>query len=77
MTPLVKMMADVRKRNNLSQKVFAAELGFTPQYICDLEKGRRLGSVEFVNRLCDWLGADDRGRKQWHLAAARSHGWNI
>jgi transcriptional regulator with XRE-family HTH domain len=76
-TPLVEMMRDARKRHRLSQKDFAAVLDFTPQYVCDLEKGRRLGSVEFVNRLCDWLGADDRGRKQWHLAGARSHGWNV
>ena len=77
MTPLVTMMLGVRKRHDLSQKELAAELNFTAQYLCDLEKGRRLGSVEFVNRLCDWLGADDRGRKQWHLAGARSHGWNV
>lgn len=59
------------------QKELAAALGITPQYLCDLEKGRRHGSVEFVNRVCDWLGCDDSDRKRWHRAGARAHGWEI
>ena len=73
----VEMLTQARTSREIQQKDFAAALNFTPQYVCDLEKGRRLGSVEFVNRLCDWLGANDRERKKWHLAGARSHGWNI
>lgn len=71
------MVATARRSRKLSQKDFAEELGFTPQYVCDLEKGRRLGSVEFVNRVCNWIEIGPKGRKEWHLAGARSHGWDV
>lgn len=73
----IEMLLETRKGRELSQKDFAQALGFTPQYLNDLEHGRRLGSVEFVNRLCDWMGRGPKGRKEWHLAGARSHGWNV
>jgi transcriptional regulator with XRE-family HTH domain len=68
---------DVRKRRELSQKDFAAALGFTPQYVNDLEHGRRLGSVEFVERVCDWLECRADQRRAWHIAGAKSHGWKV
>jgi DNA-binding XRE family transcriptional regulator len=73
----VQMLVAVRSKTDMSQKEFAAALGFTPQYLCDLEHGRRPGSVEFVNRLCDWLEHGPKARKAWHLAAARAHGWEV
>ena len=73
----LELLRDVRIGREMSQKEFAEALGFTPQYLCDLEKGRRLGSVEFVNRLCDWMGRGPKGRLEWHRAGARSHGWNV
>jgi transcriptional regulator with XRE-family HTH domain len=73
----VKMLRAVRDEREIGQKDFAAELGFTAQYLCDLEKGRRLGSVEFVNRLCEWLECKPSERRAWHLAAARAHGWDL
>jgi transcriptional regulator with XRE-family HTH domain len=73
----VEMLLEIRAGHELSQQEMAARLGFTPQYLCDLEKGRRLGSVEFVNRLCDAFSRGPKGRKEWHLAAARSHGWEV
>jgi transcriptional regulator with XRE-family HTH domain len=73
----VEMLIEVRTEMDMSQKDFASALGFSAQYLCDLEKGRRLGSVEFVNRLCDWMGRGPKGRKEWHTAGARSHGWEI
>ena len=74
---LVEMIQDARMSRDLSQKEFAQALGFTPQYLCDLEKGRRLGSVEFVDRVCDWLGQGPICRMEWHRAGARSHGWDV
>jgi transcriptional regulator with XRE-family HTH domain len=73
----VEKLVAVRMEAELSQKDFAELLGFTPQYLCDLEKGRRLGSVEFVNRLCKTLRSTRLQREEWHLAGARSHGWEI
>ena len=73
----IEMLREVRTGMEMSQKDFAEALGFTPQYLCDLEHGRRLGSVEFVNRLCEWMGRGPKGRKEWHLAGARAHGWEV
>lgn len=67
----------LRTAKKLSQKDFAKAIGFTPQYVCDLENGRRLGSVEFVERVCDWLECRADLRRAWHVAGARSHGWNV
>lgn len=72
-----QMLADTRKRLNLSQKQMAEALGFTPQYLCDLEMGRRLGSVEFVERMCAHLKCKQPTRLKWHRAGARAHGWDV
>ena len=73
----VEMLIETRTGRDMTQKDLAAALGYTPQYLCDLEKGRRLGSVEFVNRLCDWMGRGQIGRSEWHKAGARAHGWDV
>ena len=73
----IDMLIEVRHGHDMTQKALAEALGFTPQYLCDLEKGRRLGSVEFVNRLCEWMGRGPTGRREWHVAAARAHGWEV
>ena len=72
--PLRVMMLDARNKLKLSQKDFAESLGFTPQYVCALENGRRLGSVEFVERVCDLLKVKPAKRREWHVAGARAHG---
>lgn len=73
----VEMLIKVRSGAAMTQKEFAAVLGFSAQYLCDLEKGRRLGSVEFVDRLCDWMMCKPHERKAWHRAGAKAHGWQI
>lgn len=72
-----QMLIELRVGRDMSQKALAQALGYTPQYLCDLEHGRRLGSVEFVDRLCEYFGRGPKGRREWHVAAARSHGWDV
>lgn len=72
-----EMVRAARECLTMSQKDFAEALGFTAQYLCDLEKGRRLGSVEFVNRVCNYIEVGPTSRRRWHVAAAKSHGWEI
>ncbi len=76
---LAERVKHVRKHKGLSQSALATALGISAQYLCDLEHGRRLGSVEFVDKLCDWMGMEKRSalRRAWHQAGARSHGWQI
>lgn len=75
MTEFQAMLIEVR--SNFQQKQFAESLGYSPQYQHDLEKGRRLPSVAYVNRLCESLGRGPKGRLAWHRAAAKAHGWEV
>ena len=71
------MLIDLRNGHELSQKDFAASVGVSPQYQHDLEKGRRLPSVEYIEKLCAAFSRGPLGRRQWHLAGARAHGWDV
>ena len=46
----------LRGRDNLSQTELAAKLGFSRQYLCDVEKGRRLVSPEQAARFASIFG---------------------
>lgn len=76
-TDLSLMLLEVRAGMKLNQAQFAGELGCTPQFLCDLEKGNRRPSPEFVDKICDYLSRGPKGRKEWHVAAARAHGWKV
>lgn len=73
----VEMLAELRAGYELSQKRMAELVGVSPQYQHDLEKGRRLPSVAYVDKLCEAFGRGPRGRAQWHRAGARAHGWSV
>lgn len=72
-----EMLLEIRNGHEMTQKDMAKRLGITPQYLCDLEQGRRLGSVEVVERICEAFGRGPKGRREWHVAGARSHGWDV
>lgn len=71
------MLIDLRNARRMKQFELAEALGFTPQYLCDIELGRRLGSVELTNRICEFVKANGKKRREWHAAAARAHGWDV
>ena len=73
----VEMLREVRDGLEIEQQKLANDLGFSSQYLCDLEKGRRLPTVKFIDKICDYLSRGPAGRKAWHLAGARAHGWKI
>lgn len=71
------MLHEVRTGMEMSQQDFAARLGYSPQHLCDLESGRRMPSVAFVERLCEYLCRGPLGRREWHVAGAQAHGWQV
>ena len=77
MTAIRKMLLAFRIANEMNQKQMALALGFSPQYICDMEGGRRLPSVRFINQLIHYSGRGPIGRTEWHRAAAQAHGWDV
>ncbi len=72
-----EMLQTVRIGQDLSQADLAKALGFSPQYLSDIENGRRLPSVKFVNRICDRMDRGPKGRLAWHKAGAKTHGWEV
>lgn len=74
---LPQMLVQLRFAMDMNQKQLAEALDCSPQFICDMEKAKRAPSVAFVERLCDWLSRGPKGRREWHIAAARAHGWKI
>ena len=72
-----ELLREIRAGYEISQKQLAKNLGLSPQYLCDLENGRRTPSVEFVNRACAYFSRGPEGRLEWHRAAARAHGWEV
>lgn len=75
--PFRVMLLDAMKKLNMNQKQLADAMSYTPQYVCDLVQGRRLGSVEFVERMCGLLRCRQPTRLKWHRAGARAHGWDV
>lgn len=74
---LREMISDLRTAKRMKQAELAAALEISPQYLCDVELGRRLGSVDLVNKICEFTRAKGAKRTKWHLAAARAHGWEV
>jgi transcriptional regulator with XRE-family HTH domain len=70
-----EMLADIRQHHTLSE--IARGTGYSVSYICDIAQGNRRPTPEFINRICNWLGRAQVGRRTWHLAAARSCGWDV
>jgi len=64
-------------RRDRPQNAFAKSLSISPQYLNDLESGRRKPSVAVTNRICTYLGRGPQGRLEWHRAAAREHGFEV
>jgi len=73
----VEMLRTLGLDGTFTQSEIARVLGVSPSHISDLLKGRRLPSVSLVNRICDYKGRGPAGRLEWHLAAARAHGWEV
>lgn len=72
-----EMLKTAREDRGMTQQKFAKSISISPQYFNDLEQGRRLPSVEVTNRICHYLGRGPKGRLEWHLSAARAHGFEV
>lgn len=74
---LSDVLRRIRMEAKLSQKEMASRLRVTPQYLCDLEKNRRMGSVDFIELLCKEFGNGPQWRRTLHVITARGHGWDV
>ncbi len=72
-----EMLIELRSAVGMTQKELAAALKISNQYLCDMEHGRRMPSVNVVEKICKWAGRGPRGISHWHIAAARAHGWKV
>ena len=69
-----KQLQKERLARNLNQKKFAEQIHYSPQHLCDLEAGRRMPSVVFVDNLCSTFCLT---ATEWHRLGAQAHGWRI
>ena len=78
--PFHVQLVQLRMAYKMTLKECAQLLNMSPQYLCDLELGRRLPSVRVVHNICDYFIVG-RGsvlaRRHWHRAGARAHGWDL
>lgn len=72
-------LIELRGYHCMTQQQLAEKLGISPQYICDLESGRRMPSVHVVDMIADKLGPirGDAYRQRWHRLGAMAHGWDV
>jgi|GEM_PF-6373170 len=68
-------LRDVRGIQTL--ECFGSNLGYSKSYVSDIENGRRLPSVNFIDALCRYLNCDREKYMYWHTLGAREHGWRI
>lgn len=73
----VEMLRTVLADRQSTLASVAQSLSISPQYLHDLKEGRRLPSVEVVEKICAWMGRGPKGRLEWHLAGAEAHGWRV
>lgn len=67
----------VRTNADMSQREFARALGYSAPYLNDIEQGRRMPSIRFIESLCAFMGCGPESRKEWHMLAAYEHGWQV
>lgn len=76
-TPFRGMLSAVLDDGDFSQRDFAAGIGISASFLCDLLQGKRGPSPSLINKICAYMGRGPKGRKEWHLAGARTDGWEI
>jgi len=62
----------LRESLQMSQRRFAAEIGFCPSFISEIETGKRFPHPDFCAELARLDATFD-----WHLAGARAQGWKL
>ena len=70
-------LARFRESRKLTQKDFAALLDVGPTWQCDLENGRRMPSLNYINRLISAFALSDGQAVRWHKRGARAQGWDV
>lgn len=73
-------LIELRDVHHMTQQQLADRLGFSPQYICDIESGRRMPSVKIVAKIVEKLGPRIGGeayRRRWNRLGAMAHGWDV
>lgn len=73
-------LIELRDVHRFTQQQLAERLGLSPQYVCDLESGRRMPSVNVVDAIVAKCGPKIGGdvyRRRWNKLGAMAHGWKL
>ena len=73
----IEMLKTVLEESETSQRSFAESLGISSAFLSDLLHGNRGPSPRLINKICDYMGRGPKGRREWHIAGARTDGWEV
>lgn len=68
---LAKLMKYFRMRTTTSQKDLAKKLGFSPNYISNIETGEKTGSLVYMAKFAKLMKLDDSDKAAILNAAAK------
>lgn len=71
------MLKGYRADVGLTLEQFGERIGYSAQYVSDLERGHRKPSTEFVTKLCAGMQMDVSEFRIWHRLGAEANGWKI
>lgn len=72
-------LIELRAVHHLTQQELGNRIGISPQYVCDLESGRRAPSIRVCDMISDKFGPirSDSYTRRWHRLGAMAHGWLV
>ena len=65
----------VKKR--MTQRALAGKIGYSQAYTSEIFTGVKKAPANWVTSVCEELDLSEEKRKQLHVEAARSHGFDI
>lgn len=71
------LLKDYRKDVGMTLAKFGETIGFSAQFVSDIERGARTPSVNFVEGFIAGMNMDDSEGAIWHRLAARANGWKV
>ena len=71
------MLKGYRKDTGMTLVKFGEAIGFSAQYVSDMERGHRAPSIQFVEGFIAGMKMSEGEGKIWHKLAAKANGWKV
>lgn len=71
------MLKGYRTDKGMTLAQFGKEVGYSVQYLSDMERGARGPSVMFVESMAKAMKMSEGEAEIWHLLGAKANGWKV